>query len=329
MPKPFADNIQFRQVFQPVTIHGFFRYPMREEEKGLAALIFKEIYMHNESFRVCQIFASLFGWMNMGADIPQRIISLTPSLTEILFALKLSDRVAGVTDSCDYPPEVRDWPNISCWFDPDLKKLLALKPDFVLGLQTAHLDLKPELESKGIPAELVNPTTVAEAIADIARIGERLGVHDISRNLVASLCSRLSKVDATVRTIEPAARPSACRILDLEDDRLHVAGPLSFQYDIIARAGGRNVTGSIEEAYPKISFARLLQWNPQVIFNCGFDINNTPGFADKPEWKSLQAVKSGRVYTFDCGLTCRTGPRIVDMVELLFNTLYHDFQKKD
>ncbi len=82
--------------------------------------------------------------------MPQRIISLTPSLTEILFALEFGHRVVGVTDSCDYPAEVRDWPNVACWFDPDLAKLMALKPDLVLGLQTAHHQVKPELESQGI-----------------------------------------------------------------------------------------------------------------------------------------------------------------------------------
>ena len=263
----------------------------------------------------------------MGAVITQRIISLTPSLTEILFALKLNDRVVGITDSCDYPSEVKNRPNVGCWFDPDLQKLLALKPDFVLGLQTAHLELKPELESKGIPLLLVNPTTVDEAIDDMERIGEILGLQNTALDLVAHLRSRLTKVDAAVGAIDPEDRLSACRILDLEDGLLHVAGPLSFQYDIITRAGGGNVTGSIEEAYPKINFAQLLEWDPQVIFNCGFDIKNTPGFANIPEWQSLQAVQSGRVFTFDCGLTCRTGPRIVDMVELLFRTLWHDFKK--
>ncbi len=283
--------------------------------------------MHNGSVPVCQIYASSFGWMNMGEAFAPRIISLTPSLTEILFELKLNDRVVGITDSCDYPLEVKNRPNVGCWFDPDLQKLLALKPDFVLGLQTAHLQLKSVLESEDIPVLLVNPTTVDEAIADMARIGAMLRVQDISENLVARLRSRLSEVDATVRTIDPEDRLSVCRILDLEDGLLHVAGPLSFQYDIITRAGGRNVSGSIAEAYPKIGFKRLLGLDPQVIFNCGFDINDTPGFRDRPEWRSLQAVTTGRVFTFDCGLTCRTGPRIVDMVELLFNTLYHDFKK--
>ena len=254
--------------------------------------------------------------------MPQRIISLTPSLTEILFALESGDRVVGITDSCDYPAEVRDLPNVGCWFDPDLAKLLSLNPDLVLGLQTAHRQLQTELESQGIRFILVNPLTVEGAIADIARIGEVLGVHAVAERLVSVLAARLSAVDTGVSKIAGESRQTASRILDMEDGRFHVAGPLSFQYDIISRAGGQNVTCSKKEAYPKITLSELREWNPQVIFSCGFDLNTIAAIADKPEWRSLQAVQSGNVFTFDCALTCRTGPRIVDMVELLFETLY-------
>ena len=253
---------------------------------------------------------------------PQRIISLTASLTEIVFALKLGHHVVGVTDSCDYPPEVRDLPNVACWFDPDMEKLLALKPDLVLGLETAHQHVKPDLESQGIRFILVNPLTVEGAIADITRIGKILAAHEESERLVSDLADRLSAIDATVSKITAKNRITACRILDMDEGRFHVAGPLSFQYDIITRAGGQNVTCSENEAYPKITLTRLREWDPQVIFNCGFDLGTLAGVADKPEWQSLQAVRSGNVVRFDCALTCRTGPRIVDMVELLFKTLY-------
>ena len=258
--------------------------------------------------------------------MPERIISLTASLTEILFALESGHRVVGVTDSCDYPAEVEDLPNVGCWFDPDLAKLSALKPDLVLGLQTAHRQLKPKLESHGIRVLLVNPLSVEGAIADIARIGEILGAHEISKDLVSALGNRLSAVDARVGKIAGESRKTACRILDMEDGRFHVAGPLSFQYDIISRAGGQNVSCSKKEAYPRITLSELREWNPQVIFNCGFDLNALTAIADKPEWQSLQAVQSGNVFRFDCALTCRTGPRIVDMVELLFETLYQGFR---
>ena len=70
--------------------------------------------------------------MSEKEKFPKRIVSLTPSLTEILFALKMDQRVVGVTDSCDYPTEVKDMPHVGCWFDPDIEKLFALKPDLVL-----------------------------------------------------------------------------------------------------------------------------------------------------------------------------------------------------
>jgi len=254
--------------------------------------------------------------------IPQRIISLTPSLTEILFALGLGNRVSGVTDSCDFPAEVKQRPNVACWFDPDLEKLFSLKPDLVLGLETAHAKLRVEIESRGIPVFLVNPTTVDEAIADMARIGKMLGAHAGSETQSADLRARLCAIDARVTGIAGENKPAVCRILDIEDGRFHVAGPLSFQYDIITRAGGRNVTCATDEAYPNITLAQLRAWDPQVIFCCGFDLKTNPGLADKQAWLSLKAVESGRVFTFDCNLTCRTGPRIVDMVELLFKTLY-------
>ena len=149
-----------------------------------------------------------------------------------------------------------------------------------------------------------------------------LGTQESSEKLVATLKTRLSTLDAGVKDIADHRKLTACRILDMEDGRFHVAGPLSFQYDIITRAGGRNVTATTGEAYPAVTLHQLRQWDPQVIFNCGFDLVTNPTLSDKPEWQALQAVQMGRVFSFDCSLTCRTGPRIVDMVELLFKTLY-------
>ena len=261
---------------------------------------------------------------NMPAEklLPQRIISLTPSLTEVLFALELGHRVVGVTDSCDYPKAVNQLPHVACWFDPDLDKLFSLKPDLILGLQTAHQVLKPKLESNGMQVILVNPVTVDEALKDMIRLGELLGEQIKAESLVANLQTRLAVVDAKVHAIAMENRHTATRILELEDDRFLVAGPLSFQYDIITRAGGNNVTGAIAEAYPRVSLARMRRWNPDVVFSCGFDLNALPGISNTSEWQTLKAVRSGNVFVFDCSLTCRTGPRIVDMVEMLFHTLY-------
>ena len=103
-----------------------------------------------------------------------------------------------------------------------------------------------------------------------------------------------------------------------------VAGPLSFQYDVISRAGGLNVTGEYQDAYPKVKWAQFRRWDPAMVFFCGYDPQFIPRLKADSKWQSLTAVKSGRLYQFDCALTCRTGPRIVDMAELLFSTLYEN-----
>lgn len=251
-----------------------------------------------------------------------RIVSLAPAITEILFALNVSSRLVGVTDSCDYPDSVREIPNVSLWFEPDLDKLFALQPDLVLGLETAHRQLKPKLERRGIRATLINPNSVDTALAVISELGELLNASEAARICVQNLHARLKFLDRQVAKIPYDKRFTVCRVLDLEGNKLIVAGPLSFQYDVISRAGGLNVTGQLKDAYPKITWAQFQHWDPEMIFFCGYDSQFIPRLKADAKWQSLKAGKSGRLYQYDCALTCRTGPRIVDMAELLFRTLY-------
>ncbi len=252
----------------------------------------------------------------------KRIVSLAPAITEILFALGRSDRLVGVTDSCDYPDAVREIPNVSLWFEPDLDKLLALKPDLVLGLETAHQRLKSEFKSDEVQVILVNPITVDAALEVISGLGELLDATEVARTCTQNLRARLILLDRKVAKIPVEKRFTVCRVLDLEENKLMVAGPLSFQYDVISRAGGLNVTGEYQDAYPKVSWTQFQRWDPAMVFFCGYDRQFIPRLEADSKWQSLTAVKSGRLYQFDCALTCRTGPRIVDMAELLFSTLY-------
>ncbi len=251
-----------------------------------------------------------------------RIVSLAAFLTETLYAIGAGDRVAGVTDSCDFPDEVKEKPNVSSWFEPDLEKLIALAPDLVVGMETAHGAIRSTLESEGIQVILVNPATVEEALDVILAMGETLRETERTRVCIRHLRGRLARLDAKIKPIPFKERPTVSRVLDIEDDRIIVAGPLSFQYDVITRAGGRNISGHINEAYPKVSVERFCRWNPDVVFFCGYDRNFIPRFCANKKWRSLKAVRSGHVYQFDCALTCRAGPRMVDMAELLYRTIY-------
>ena len=254
--------------------------------------------------------------------IYERIISLTPSITETLFSLGCGDRVVGVTDACDYPPEANSKSHVCSWFDPDMDRIADLKPDIVIGLETAHKRLAPLLKNGGIQLLLLNPATVADTLADIIFLGTLLGISEAAESLVKDLKHRMEKLAAQVKQIKPEARLTVSRVLDIDNEQLIVAGPKSFQYDVIEQAGGINVTTAINEAYPTVSFQRFKTWDPDMIFLCGTDLSYISRLQTDPQWKMLTAVRNGRIHQFDCGLTCRTGPRIVDMAELLFQTLY-------
>ncbi len=252
----------------------------------------------------------------------QRIVSLTPSITETLFAIGAGHRVVGVTDACDYPPEAHAIPHVCSWFEPDVERIAALSPDLVIGLETAHNPLRPVMESLGIRLVQVNPGCVSEAISDIRRFGRLLDEAHTAENLVDGLLQRLNTLAEKVDKIKPGERLTVSRVLDIEKDELMIAGPQSFQYDVIERAGGINVSTGMDAAYPKISFKKFKSWDPEMVFVCGSDKNRIERLKAEPQWRILSSVKNNRLYQFHCGLTCRTGPRIVDMVELLFQTLY-------
>jgi iron complex transport system substrate-binding protein len=178
------------------------------------------------------------------------------------------------------------------------------------------------LEANGIELMLINPTGVDASLALISDLGELLDAVEASRICLSNLRARLTALDRKVDRIPPEERLTVCRVLDLAGDELMVAGPQSFQYDVISRSGGLNVTGEFDGAYPKITWKQIQDLDPEMIFFCGYDRHFIPRLEVDEKWRSLTAVKTGRLYQFDCALTCRTGPRIVDMTELLFNTLY-------
>ena len=252
----------------------------------------------------------------------ERIVSLTPSITEVLFALGAGDHVVAVTDACDYPAEANTKPHVCSWFDPDMDRIVDLRPDLVIGLETAHRHLASLCKTKEIRLVLLNPATVTETLADMISLGTLLGISEATDSLVKGLKYRLKKLATQVKQIKPEVRLTVLRVLDVEDEGLIVAGPKSFQYDVINCAGGINVTSEINEAYPKVKFKLLEKWDPEMIFFCGSDKHYIQSLIANPRWQELAAIRSEQIYQFDCGLTCRTGPRIVDMAELLFQTLY-------
>lgn len=247
---------------------------------------------------------------------PWRLVSLAPSITEILYFLELGDRVMGVTAYCNYPPEVNGKPRIGTYWEFNLEAILALKPDLVLAMahQGEGEGSLDGLRHWKIPYYLGRADTLPELFRLIEDIARLTGQEEVYRRKLPPLEARARRVEARVRGLE---RPRV--LLEIDEEPLITVGRPSIQGDLIQRAGGTNIAGNIDQRYPVFNLEEVLKAQPEVILFTGM-----AGSAALPRrmnfwrrWTMLPAVKAGRLLWVDPDLVDRPGPRLVDGLELL------------
>lgn len=259
-----------------------------------------------------QVFTDELGHEVKLGKVPERIISLAPSLTETLFALGLGDRVVGVTTYCDYPPEAAEKEKVGDTLKPSLERIIALKPDLVIVSTSSQLeDYVQRIEAAGIAIYISNPRNVEESLKSIERIGDITGAQSQARALVAQLRRRVEAVTARVSTL---VHPRVLIILGGEP--LITVGGKSFINNLIEMSGGRSVSAGEEADYPQYSLETAIARQPEIIFL-------QAGGGQLPErLKSTPAALNGRVYTLDDALILRPGPRIVDGLEVMASKIH-------
>jgi iron complex transport system substrate-binding protein len=250
---------------------------------------------------------------------PRRIVSLVPSVTELLFAIGAQDRLVGVTDFCDYPPAARRKPRVGGMLAPSLESLVALRPDLVVATAAGNREETfTQLERLGIAVYVVNPASVADALDLIARLGAITGRQEAARRLAASLRARIDRVALRVRSLP---RPRALYVV--WPDPLIVPGRGALLTELLALAGADSVTADAGEPYPRFSLEAAIARAPQVIFVASHGPEQ--GRMAREKWErftSLPAVKAGRLYAADGNLLHRYGPRMVDGLEQLARDLH-------
>lgn len=256
-----------------------------------------------------------------------RIVSLAPSVTEILFALGLGEQVVGATDRCDYPPAARQIERVSGFGTPNVEKLLALGPDMVVACGLEKPEFTEVLRQAGIRVVNVQESgylaSFPQLFDAIRQIGEATGRAANAKNLIARMQADLDAVAARVGRIDNAHRLRV--FVEIEESPLMTAGAGSFLDDLIGRAGGRNVAGEIASAYPRIDPEKVITWNPEVILVAHSD---RPGEAAERlarhiGWSDVAAVRERRVIDdIDADWLFRPGPRLVDGVRALAERLY-------
>jgi len=257
---------------------------------------------------------------------PTRIVSVSPSHTEILFALGLGKRVVGVTTYCNYPEEARSKEKIGGFSTPSLEKIVALQPDLVLISNDKQQTLIQGLENSNISVLAFSPQSIDETFTTIRLIGQATGANDAARVLNASLKKRTDAVIAKVRTIPKEQRLRV--YYELWYEPLMSAGPATLISDLIEKAGGKSITVDAGENYPEISEEVILNRDPQVMLHTyghgKKDMPDTLQIEQRPGWGGIAFVKTDRIYSLNADLVDRSGPRVADALELIAKLLYPD-----
>jgi len=248
--------------------------------------------------------------------IPERIISLAPSNTEILFALGLGDKVVGVTDFCNYPPEAQEKPKIGGFSTTNIEEVVALSPDLILATQRHEASIIKALEGKGLTVFALAPQTLDEILESITLIGEITGKEEEASQLVTEMSNRIKAVTDKTDGLSEAERP---RVLYITwDDPLTTAGGDTWYEELIVKAGGINIAHDLTR-FPAISLEAVIAANPQVIIagiGMGTGEDSPLQFALTEErLRNVDARINNRVYGIDLDLSGRAGPRIVDGLE--------------
>jgi iron complex transport system substrate-binding protein len=245
---------------------------------------------------------------------PRRIVSLVPSVTEILYAIGAPDSLVGVTDFCDYPPEAKRKPHVGGMLSPNLETLVTLKPDLVVATRSGNTEETfDQLKRLGLPIYLVDPITVADVLRLVADLGELTG----HREGAAAVDKEIERRIATVRE-RVAGRPLPRVLYVLWPEPLIVPGKGALVGELIAIAGGASVTADQGQGYPRMSLEAAVGRAPEVIILARH--GSTGGPAARQQWERLEsmpAVKSGRLYLADGDLMHRYGPRFLVGLETL------------
>ncbi len=265
--------------------------------------------------------------------IPERIVSVAPSSTEILYALGLGDRVVGVSNVCDYPVEVTtkyskdDGTMVGDAFGMNLEAMIALEPDFVLGFGYNQLDWVLKLESQGIPVVILAPNNIDDLLTDIELIGKITGVEETAKELTADMRTELDDITTKVKVKTAAGVRPTILFETGYWNGIWTTGAGSFVSNLINLAGGTDIGISVSSGNPLISMEYITEQDPDMIIlgDSPWETKETV-IARGGAWLQLTAVDQEKIYDLDADLVSRNGPRVIDGIKALVNIIHPDIE---
>jgi iron complex transport system substrate-binding protein len=253
-------------------------------------------------------------------DDPKRVVSLAPSITEIVYSLNSQQRLAGATQYSDYPAEAGNLPSVGSYVYLDLEKIVSLKPDLCIAIKDGNpLSIIRRLEEMGVAVYAVNPRDLDSVMQTITDIGQILGAEQRAGEVVSDMHQRMAGVSKKVDSVSD--RPGV--FFQIGVDPIVSAGSNIFINELIQKAGGRNLAGR-HPGYPRYSVEDVLALAPEIIIVTSMDRQKVFDrvLQQWQQWEDLPAVADDRIHLVDSNLYDRPSPRLVKGLEELARLIH-------
>ena len=260
---------------------------------------------------------------------PERIVSQSPSNTEVIYAAGAGNLVVGDTEYCDYPEEAKAITKVGGFSAStiSIETIVSLNPDLVFAGDEDQQTVIDALEEAGVIVYSVKANTFEDVYANLELVGKLTGNEAVAAQVVDDMKTRIAVVQEKIATVPQDDRPTV--FWEIWDEPLMTSGPNTFSAQLIEIAGGVNIFPDLTEDYPQISVEEVVSRNPDVIM--GPDTHGDKLIADqlatRPGWEEITAVKDGRIYLIDGNTSSRPGPRLAAALEDIAASLYPDLFK--
>lgn len=248
---------------------------------------------------------------------PKRIVSLVPSITETLFAIGAGHLVVGVDINANYPEQVAQLPKVNAWPGPDFERIVALKPDLVLGLgMHARAEFAAKFRELGIPIFVLDPQSASDIYHSIDLAGRLTGHQKEAQAVIAQIQADIEAIRKKV-----AGRKAPRVFYEVWHDPLMTVAKGSYIHDIIELAGGQNIVAEAGNPWPTVSPEIVIARDPEVIIADANSVNAIQK-GERPAWLGVAAVRNKRLLTLPGDLLSRPGPRLAQAVEHMARALH-------
>ena len=254
------------------------------------------------------------------SQAPSRIISFAPSLTEMVYALGGEGRLAGVTAWCNWPPQAKEKTVVGDMMSPNFERMVSLKPDLALMIGSRPSPLLKKFEALNIPVLCFKDETVADIQRALKVLGQVLESSSRADSLTREMDLQLAAIKAAVDLVPMKQRPKV--FAELGSSPLFAAGDQSFIGQMIALAGGINVTGNIPSSYAAVNPELVVKNDPGIIIVLHPQASRKD-IEQRLGWRNVSAVKKGRIYPgLDQDVILRPGPRFTEGIKILHGIFY-------